>query len=92
MDIYASQTQILENETARWACLFDGLCEYSIRATNHRKVPRKDTPNALFRFPKSSCGEHKIVQQKGMSGTRLDDAHVVIVDQEIQNQISHIDW
>jgi len=35
-------------------------CEYSIWAMNPRKVPRNDTPNALFRFPKSSFGEHKL--------------------------------
>ena len=34
-------------------------CEYSIWATSPRKVPRKDTPDALFRFPKSSFGRHK---------------------------------
>jgi len=34
-------------------------CEYSIWATNTRKVPRKHTPDLLFRFPKSSFGRHK---------------------------------
>ena len=29
-----------------------------------RKVHRKDTPNALFRVPKSSFGEHKLFQQR----------------------------
>jgi len=37
-------------------------CEYSIWATNPRKVPRKHTPDLLFRFPKSSFGRHKIVR------------------------------
>jgi len=48
--IYASETKILENETACWACLFTGLCEgeYWIWATNPSKVPQNDTPNALF--------------------------------------------
>ena len=35
-------------------------CEYSIWATIHRKVPRKCTPDLLFRFPKFSFGAHKI--------------------------------
>jgi len=29
IQLYAPQTKILENETARWACRFDGLCEDS---------------------------------------------------------------
>ena len=33
-------------------------CEYWIWATNARKITRKDTPDLLFRFPKSSFGEH----------------------------------
>ena len=33
--------------------------EYSIWATNPRKVPRKHTPDLLSRFPKSSFGRHK---------------------------------
>jgi len=35
-------------------------CEYCIWATNARKITRKDTPDPLFRFPKSSFGRHKI--------------------------------
>ena len=38
--------------TLRW-------CEYSIWATRPRKVPRKHTPDLLFRFPTSSFGRHK---------------------------------
>ena len=30
-----------------------------IEYSHPRKVPQKDTPNALFRFPKSSFGRHK---------------------------------
>ena len=33
-------------------------CEYSIWATNARKITRQDTPDPRFRFPKSSFGEH----------------------------------
>jgi len=36
-------------------------CEYSILATNARKITRKDTPDLRFRFPTSSFGRHKIV-------------------------------
>jgi len=60
--LYAPQTKIFENKTADWACLFDVLCEgceYSIWATNHRKVTRKDTANRLFRFPKYSFGSSR---------------------------------
>jgi len=31
-------------------------CKYLIWATNHRNVPRNDTPDALFRLPISSFG------------------------------------
>jgi len=67
MEIYASQTKILENEASGRACLFDALrgCEYSIWATTIRKMHRKDTPDPLFHFPKSSFGRHKIVEKKG---------------------------
>ncbi len=34
-------------------------CEYSILATNHRKVSRKSWFHLLFLLPKSSFGEHK---------------------------------
>jgi len=42
---------------ARW--------EYSFWASNHRKVPRKSTPDPLFRFPKSSFGRHKSACRTG---------------------------
>jgi len=48
-------------------------CEFSIWATNARKITRKDTPDLLFRFPKSSFGEYKVP-----SATRplfLDNLH-----------------
>jgi len=32
-----------------------------IQYSHPRKVPRKHTPDLLFRFPKSSFGEHKLV-------------------------------
>ena len=35
-------------------------CEYSIWATNARKITRKDTPDLLFRLPKSSFGRHTL--------------------------------
>jgi len=44
---------------ASFRCTLRGF-EYSIWAMNPRKVPRNDTHNALFRFPKSSFGEHKV--------------------------------
>ena len=37
-------------------------CEYSIWATTIHKMPRKDTPDLLFRFPKSSFGRHKVAK------------------------------
>jgi len=40
-------------------CSFRGR-ENSILATNLRKVPRQDTPDLLFRFPKSSFGRHTV--------------------------------
>jgi len=35
-------------------------CEYWIWATNALKITRKDTPDLLFRFTKSSFGEHSL--------------------------------
>ena len=39
-------------------------CEYSIWATNIRKVTRNHSPDTLFRFPKSSFGMHKEIQKQ----------------------------
>jgi len=53
LQCYASQTKILENETAGRACLFEVLFEvlfegeYSIWATTPRKLPRKVTRPAV---------------------------------------------
>ena len=47
----------------RWHAHFRGTfqgCEYLIWAKIHWKLLRNDTANRLFRFPKSSFGEHKL--------------------------------
>jgi len=64
--MHALKTKILKNGTACRACLVRCAlrwCEYSIWATNARKITRKDTPDLLFRFPKSSFEEHTFVEQ-----------------------------
>jgi len=48
-------------------------CEYSIWATNHRRVPRKHTPDPLFHFPKSSFGEHSFCSKCSPQWGRLSN-------------------
>jgi len=49
------RTKILENETAGRVCIFEWLRTFVAQIENSHpsKVPRKDTPDLLFRFPKS---------------------------------------
>jgi hypothetical protein len=59
-------------------------CEYSICATTPRKMPRKDTPDPLFRFPKSSFGRHKIVKrQVCQNGGELPTAALNGIDLDV---------
>jgi len=81
---YASQTKILENETAVRACLFDGLCEGSLpKSSTHtlEKCLEKTRPTCCFVFQNLRLGSIKmfapmgeIVQQMGRSGTRLSQS------------------
>ncbi len=59
--LYASQTKILENETAYWACVFEILCEGVSTFLDYCQSQSTSKTHALHAVPvsKSSFGMHK---------------------------------